>query len=298
MQHKIIKLLLISLIITASPCALAHNWLDSIKKSSPTVIGFSAAAILFAGCYLLKKCGPMLMRTRLGFHISHYYNTVKHGADFTCDQITDSHGEISIKYDESGAIQAISDGKKTPVFLSSIPTDTRHIEKVKASKNLNRDGKKIALLTFNEPWERNTSGLSALLKSNQEIYQYRYSTPDYSAPSLIDLIRIVRHLENRDTENYQACVVHCKAGRGRSATGVGAYLAHVIYKQTKKAPTADEIEAYLITRRPQVKLASYQKNALSTFINKLDDAGGFENLYEKHTKSITQRRLDMLPIGS
>jgi hypothetical protein len=221
-----------------------------------------------------------LLRTRPGFAITQQLTRYYTGSDFTFDQITGKNARTSAK------IGLFDDGKTTPLCLGSIPYEQRHIDQLHIfCKNLSSD-KKVGLHTLNEPWECDVSGLSDLVKNNSSIItQFHYPTRDYSTPSMKHIVQAVYNLENRDADHTLA-LVHCKAGRGRSATIVAAYLMTQFHKNNNLDKSSiKEIEDYLRYRRPIVKLDSSQKNALTKFYEELTRTDNFENLYQKyHTK--------------
>ncbi len=240
-----------------------------------------------------------IMNTRIGFHLWMYSTRIKHHTTFTFHQIAgdqEQEGLETIKFDTiyiqrdaSKKIITIHDGKKTPLILSSIPTKPEHINRLKLMFQSNAHPyKNIGIFSLNKCWECETSGLFALIKNSPELIHYRYPTTDMQAPSFIDTIQAVYDLENRDKLEQCISLVHCKAGRGRSATIVSAYLMHILHKIGLYA-TPDEIEAYLCTHRPQVHLETTQKEALCYFCNELQIAGNLDNLYKKYLPEINQR---------
>jgi len=279
----------------------------ALKKSLFTVLLITCATSSihgFAGVgSLYRKGKAALMRTHAGFHISRFYNKMMYGSLFTFHQIagepvdqglkTIHYGDTFITYDASGVIHAINDGKKTPLLLGSIPGSQKDIEQLKnAFPSTAPHMSFVGIFTLNERWECDAAGLSKLVKNNNQVTQFIYTTPDFGAPLFIDLIRAVRDLENRDNCNQQVALVHCKAGRGRSATIVGAYLAHVIHKAGANA-TTDQIERYLQARRPQVGINKQQKKILTQFITELRLAGTFEALYAKYIIAVEHREQEL-----
>lgn len=230
-----------------------------------------------------------ILRTRPFFHLSRYLSQLKNGSLFTCHQITSNQSKdqneltdeaIYIEYDASGNIQAINDGKKSPLLLGSIPSQESHILKIKETANCPSDGI-VEIITMNEQWEIETAGLSKLVKNYQQIKQFNYPTPDFTCPSLKDIIYAVHTLETRNLRHAQACLVHCKAGRSRSATAVAAYLIHIMLKAEQNV-SIDEIIAYLTSRRPEVHLGKSQKNMLNLFYQELQKSGSLEALYQNY----------------
>lgn len=249
-----------------------------------------------------------LMNTRVGFHIWMNAARIKYRTSFTCHQIagdqerqdlkTTKNEDVCIQYDKSGKIVTIHDGKQTPLVLGSIPTKQQHLDRLKSMSQSNNDSKnKIGIFSLNKCWECQTSGLFRLIKSNPEINHYRYPTTDMHAPSFIDIVRAVHDLENRDNSEQQISLVHCKAGRGRSATIACAYVMHIMHKAHLHT-TPDEIEVYLCKHRPQVHLESAQKETLLHFWSELQTAGNFDNLYTKYMPKIKQRAQEVEKLNS
>lgn len=282
-----------------------------MKHKAPFAV--FAAFILASGILALPKPQKQtdshvslfnkLMKTRIGFHAWLHGSKLKHGTSFTFHHIagdqeqkgfvtTKRHG-ICVQYAASGKIITIHDGKATALVLGSIPTKKSHIARLKSSVLPNKNhNNPVGIFSLNECWECDTSGLSALIKNDIQIDHYHYPTPDYQAPSFIDILRAVKDLENRDNLDQQVALVHCKAGRGRSATIAGAYVMHIIH-QAQLTTTPDEIEAYLRSHRPQVHLGKTQKEALSHFWTQLQDAGEFKNLCTKHAQAIEERKKEV-----
>ena len=192
-----------------------------------------------------------------------------------------------MQQDKFGNIIKINDGKKTPLILGSIPRNQNDIDKLKSSYNLSKQDE-ISIFTLNRQFECDWSGLSKLSMQDKTLNFSRYPTTDYSAPLFIDLIRAVRDLENRDDCNHGLAYVHCKAGRGRSATGVAAYLINVLHKVNINT-SPKQIEAYLQLHRPQVRLNDDHNAALINFELALKKAGSFEELYTLN-KNATEKR--------
>lgn len=222
------------------------------------------------GAYLMSRCGFHLLLA-----LSHIrYNT---GCTFDIVSKQQSDNNISIKRDENGAIVDINDGLHTPLLLGSIPCKEKYIQKIKDSCNLNADDF-IEILSLNRQFELGWSGLSKLVDSNKSLYLNVFPTTDFTAPRLIDLIEAVDFLMTRDERYARLVYVHCKSGVGRSATVVSAYFMAVLH-EIGVSSTANEIEAYLKTMRPQVHLSKEQKETLDRFSTLLQHAKHFCDLY-------------------
>ena len=207
---------------------------------------------------------------------------------------TSNNQSNTIAYVEfnNNTILAIHDGKKTPLILSSIPYDRIHLNKVKKHLNL-ESNQQVEIFSLNEQHERDIFGLSKLIQDNNDVQLYKYPTV-YRAPcSLIDILRGVRDLENRDLRNSNFVIVHCKMGAGRSPLMVAAYLVHIAHK-IGALVSVDHILQYLKRKRPQVWLVPEQKKAIEMFHTALKNAGNFESLYNTHISSVVDRDQEVM----
>lgn len=78
-----------------------------------------------------------------------------------------------------------------------------------------------------------------------DIEQCRVPTVDFVHPTLASIEKGVEFIDRAIAKGGKV-YVHCKAGRGRSATVVVCWL------MKHKGMTADEAQAYLLKKRPQV----------------------------------------------
>ncbi len=183
---------------------------------------------------------------------------------------------------------SMHDGKTIPLILGAIPRYKEHIDEIKKQANLT-DKDKIGFYTFNRDFECSWlfSGLSELKKDVPNI-SHEYPTTDFGSPSFVDLLRAVRDLDSRDSREEKIAYVHCKAGRGRSATTVGAYLMHVCNKAGISADPK-QIEEYLMAQRSVVSLNNEHRAMLAKFSQELKEAGNFTALYEKYKAAVEAR---------
>lgn len=235
--------------------------------------------------------GYCLAKSAAFFHVSGWYNAIKYGSVFNYQEITGTplqsayQDDICVARDNAGNITHMHDGKKTPLVLGSIPRSREHIECLK--KDFSGNGN-VGIYALNRDFERNWAGETELANNNDDVYLFTYPTTDYNAPSFIDLLRAVRDLDNRDSYGHSVAYVHCKAGRGRSAVTIAAYLSHVLQK-TDSSATPSQIESYLQKCRPQVKLNSEHNQALTEFQTALEQAGSLENLCDLHADAMAER---------
>lgn len=200
---------------------------------------------------------------------------------------TISNNGVSIEL-SNGKIVSFNDGKKTPLFLGNIPQQQSHIHILVATALLIANTNQVEIFSLNIKAERDALGLSKLLVNNQNLALFKYPTVDLAAPSLIDLIRAIRDLENRDSRQKGLVLVHCKAGAGRSPLVIAAYLIHIAHKARINVEP-DQILDYLLSRRAQVNLNVQQKDAIRAFQGALLAAGSFENLISNN-KNLVERR--------
>ena len=85
---------------------------------------------------------------------------------------------------------------------------------------------------------------------------------DFAEPSASDILHCVTEID-KAMKRGKTVYVHCKAGKGRSATAVLCWLV------LKKGLSIEEAQALLLTRRPQVlKSLSKRKNVVEAISKK------------------------------
>lgn len=226
-----------------------------------------------------------LLKSMATFHYSIY---IKYKNEFNFDEIIAPSHKVSATFDTNNNVTEITDDKKSSIVLGGIPRTEQHLKQLKEQFNKENN---IAFFSLNRQFERDWSGYSALFKNNNDNKQlFLYPTTDHEVPSLIDLLRAVRDLDNRDEQAIQLAYVHCKAGRGRSALVVAAYLCHIMHTAHIEI-TPVQIERYLRLKRPAVNLNQEQRNALVQFHHQLINAGSLEQLLQQHHEEIQKRDL-------
>jgi hypothetical protein len=260
--------------------------MDALMKRLLPLLGtfmLTCTAPTHGGAFSRKvKKWSAIARSATTFHLTSYVNARKHG-EFNFTQIAN---EPETRVTDQGII-GINDGKKTPLLLGTIPRKKKHIKTLRSLFHLNTSNG-IGIFAFNRPFECKWAGLCKLAKKDRTLTVFKYPTIDYTPPTFIDLIRTVRDLENRDTHPAKLAYVHCKGGKGRSATGVAAYLLHTLHKAGIEV-TLEQIQQYLKARRPQVDIIKRGRPVLSQFATELKQAGTFENLYAKYKNEVDQR---------
>ncbi len=250
-------------------------------------IYLSLSSINFKEIYYTTKSASL-------FHVSLFYNYVKLGKIFNFNQIAGEeksrfveYDEIDVYFDKFDNIISLNDGKKCPLVLGSIVRTQQNLEEL--AKTFNIDLNKIAICSMNRDFERDWAGLTELLSKNKSIKLYKYPTTDYTPPMMVDVIRAVRDIENRDLNNHSLMYVHCKAGKARSATIIAAYIIHLMHKNKKNYITVENVEFYLKKLRSHVDLNSNLKHLLNDFQFALKEAQNFENLCLIYKDQILER---------
>ena len=199
-------------------------------------------------------------------------------------------------------IESISDGNRNAVLLSDIPQSAAHFNQIRTHLHLSTDTP-IELHTWNRRFEQWFAWLGTALKKDSHISKhYQYSTTDMMAPSQIDLIRFVDNVRKR---NDPACN-HCKSGKGRSATGMVAYVlyAYHIGKKVNLDGTlytepaidahtiVDSAVSFVTKKRSIVDLNPAQLQAAFIFNTNLKQAVSFDALLAEHATAIAQRNAE------
>jgi atypical dual specificity phosphatase len=90
------------------------------------------------------------------------------------------------------------------------------------------------------------------------IHQLHIPTVDFQPPRLEDILRAVDFIDDH-VGRGQRVYVHCKAGRGRSATVVMCWL------MAARGMTAEEAQAHLLLKRPHVLRTLYRRQVVKDF---------------------------------
>lgn len=206
---------------------------------------------------------------------------------------------ICIGWNSRDELVFVNDNKKRPLVLGSIPQkedDIDSICKTHLDKIENHNGSigakpKMCIISMNEKFEQDWSGLTQLLRHNRSIRFHDYPTRDGTAPSLANLVAAVNQLDKRDESLDELVYVHCKAGKGRSACVVAAYIALVIHRMNpnrlcslsstkRRHITVQTIESYLKHKRPVVHLNVEQRKVVEEFMVMLDLHKDFDLIYK------------------
>lgn len=236
------------------------------------------------------------------FHISLGYNYVTQGpCSFNNILAPHAYDVPTVLVGPENSILCLHDGKEAPIYLSNIPQSQDHFAQLRRAANLNPDSR-IALHTLNRGFEQKFVWLGTLVANDQHITQYQYSTTDFTTPSLIDLIRGVYNLDMRDENKEEVACVHCKAGKGRSATLVIAYGLYVYHIAIKMTPEGEIVDAakdpqtvvksminYVKTQRSVIDINAPSQDMLTLFYTELTKAGNLDQLRAQYKEAINAR---------
>ncbi len=87
----------------------------------------------------------------------------------------------------------------------------------------------------------------------------QYRVPDTAVPGPAILTDAVAWIGARISEG-RVVLIHCAKGRGRSATVLAAYLMQT------EAMSFDDVEAFIVSKRPLVKLEARHRKVLEAWI--------------------------------
>ncbi len=147
------------------------------------------------------------------------------------------------------------------IVLGAIPLKNRGHDETLRSQNL------CAVLSLVEDFEIETQGLFSVPMQKKEwkekgIVQLHIPTRDFNPVSLKDIDRGVSFIE-RQRSGGGNIYVHCKAGRGRSATIVICYFM----KYWKMSP--EDALRHVSQHRPAVKLTAQQWKRIQEYGKKI-----------------------------
>lgn len=232
-----------------------------------------------------------LAKSVVSFYPSFTWNRARYGSTYSVDlimpprNIADNGGKLMVNRDDKGKITAIDDGKNIAILLSGIPYQEEHLDGITEMIA----SKEFIIASFNLDFERRWSNWQWLRQKRPNLSVWLYPTVDYTAPSHLDLIRFVIDLYGRPIP----VLAQCKAGKGRSATGIGAYLMVISFMANDKASVQD-IEDYLQLLRPRVDFNLHHRQALQLLRNELlsyesDPANIIQKLKQKYCDAIVAR---------
>lgn len=152
------------------------------------------------------------------------------------------------------------------LFLGAIPlNDYDHVQEFKA-KNI---GKIVSLIEAFEQNSKTFGGTPVSYKQWEDahIEQILVETSDFSTPSKVCLKRAVAEIRAGILAGKNV-YVHCKAGRGRSATAIICYLLE--YEMVSTSIGMDEVESairYVKNIRSQISLNENHKRAVIDYFS-------------------------------
>jgi len=208
-------------------------------------------------------------------------------------------------FNANDEIVSIYDARKALLCLGNIPRSADHFKQFREAFNLPADAL-VGLHTLNRKFEQKYVLLKTSIQKDGRVKQYRYDTTDCTAPSQIDITRALFEIDNRDWNGEFIVLVHCKAGKGRSATIVGAHCGTIYYigqklyengtpytKQLSPVELTEKVDAYMKKRRPVVNINGNQKPALYEFFGNFQKAESIQSLYIKNIDAIMQRKTEL-----
>lgn len=142
------------------------------------------------------------------------------------------------------------------IILGALPLTLDHCNQIKQKAH--------AILSIVEPFELKGVGLLSdpVTEENWKeagLEQKQLSVIDGAAPTIEQIKEGVEFIYDQADKNHKVVYVHCKAGRGRSATLVICYL--IKYKKSSFERALQEVE----TKRPVVKLKRCQIEIAKAF---------------------------------
>lgn len=214
--------------------------------------------------------------SRTFFEFSLHFNALRYGSVFRHQRISDIRPDdadpnLFAQISEDGKLVSFFDHPEhasSPIILSGIPRKPSDVQSLREAYGLHR----ITFYTLNLAFERRRSGMDAVLQQDDQLSIRLYPTIDFYTPSFVDLVRAVRSLRIREQE--QLAVVHCKAGRGRSTAVVAAYIL-----AEQPLLSVVEVEAFIRSKRPEIKLGKAKRAALTVFATRVREAGSFDLLF-------------------
>jgi len=236
-----------------------------------------------------------LAKSVVTFYPSFSYNRVRYGNTYSVDVIMprkpqgDQGSKPTVSRDDNGKVVAIDDGSQVAIVLGGIPYEEQHLDIIASLIK----SEVFGISSFNLDFERRWSNWQWLREKRPNLSVRLYPTVDYTAPSHIDLIRFVIDLYERSVP----VLAQCKAGKGRSATGIGAYLM-VISFMAHDHVTVQEIEEYLQLLRPRVDFNLHHRQALQLLRNELltyedQSLSIMEKLKSKYQHAIAAREREI-----
>lgn len=154
------------------------------------------------------------------------------------------------------------------IVLGAIPLGPHHAERLQKQENIG------AVLTILEDFEL-AEGIAQPISSenwkSRGIEQHHIKAVDFKGVPVQQIQEGVQFLEEQ-IQAGKKVYVHCKAGRGRSATIVLAYLLKKNYtgKKVDFETAYKEIHAAVKNDRPQINLNRNQKRTLQAYYEQLD----------------------------
>lgn len=124
-----------------------------------------------------------------------------------------------------------------------------------------------AVLTMLEPFERERGLVKPLNREDYEkakIDNYAIETADFLGVPVESIVKGVEYVK-KNVDLGEKVYIHCKAGRGRSATIVVAYFLKYGTPDGKKFSSVEEAYKYVKAIRPQINLNPRQQAKIKEY---------------------------------
>ncbi len=252
---------------------VARNWYDSIpvalgksKLFKAVLVGTLGVVALFTlGLYSTAWMIAAVVVTAIAEGSFSPFSRLKQRLEFGFSAISRLFKKRN--YDE--ICFSRSDVEKSRLFLGAMPNKLDPLWKESFM-----DKEKIgAVLSVNEPWERTPQGLSIpFAKEDWDLLGINYKEIDFKDHTLLDdrSLNEAADFINANMANGKNVYIHCRAGCGRSAMAIAAYLIKYQKKTAEEACEIIRISRPVSTIKKKIeRLKEYEQGLSSSFYQKM-----------------------------